>query len=237
MAEFYKRYMVIQILTSLIFNLGHAQDLIVKKDGETIHIQLDSEIRTKGFNFSLATGSLNDPIFGGNWHENGTEFIFSSKNHCWDGRVGYEYIKKNWGIGIDFACWKSLIFDDITVDGHDFSNLTYHVFFFDLAIHAIPISFKSIGFGLYGIVGLGSKYSSYTAYGSDFKGSVFNYCFGFGSRIYFFKWLSLMVEYRWIPGIDSHLVTFNKSGSKWTYGNSSINYWTKAASLGLILTI
>ena len=200
-----------------------------------INAQIFQELKLKGFYISPSIGKIYDPIIRNHEYfgSEGQEIAILTSKTCWNVRGGWEYLEKNWGVGFGLSCWGKTKLDDFL----DYSDPTYSSYYFDLTLHVIPITIKSISLGVYTFIGMGSRHTSYKQDNIKRTSSEFMYCYGVGSRIFILKWLSLFAEYRWVPGDASTPLTPTGGGWYVQSGPSVTENTTKILSFGIITNI
>lgn len=165
--------------------------------------------------------------------------------------AGYQYDFGKFGLGARAIYWHAS-FEDYTIKetfgagAQPYVNYTEPAFThisFDLLVEWIPM--KKFYLGIYGLLGMASSTESYNISGAIFPEwdghkslTEFDYSYGLGIKISPLKWVSVIVEIRWIPGDATYDMNGTTIG-KYTYytidpyDTGHIENFTKIFSAGL----
>jgi hypothetical protein len=191
----------------------------------SVNAQIFQEIRKQGFYVSLLASSIVDPLIRENVYGfPGDEISCPGSYYTWNARVGWEYLKEKWGVGIGLSDWGKVKPYSPILDNPKYTN-----YFIDFTFNYIPITIKSVSIGLKSSGALGSRKTSYQQNnGNVLRTSDFMYSLDLGLRTYINSRYSILLEYRWIPG-DRVQTTVDGVTS-----DPGIENYTKILSLGLI---
>jgi hypothetical protein len=178
---------------------------------------------------SFTYSTLSSPIFTNRGilsFEEGSEIHLKSRSSHFRGELGFEFIYQEkgsngygFGLGItrlayDFEDFQYPVSppDEYNPEPelYNYQNPQLGYFFCDLIMHAVPLA--DIPLGIYGFIGMGSEKETYhvtssnenqTWHNTDYKRSEFDYCWGLGLRLFVWRYISLIADYRRMPGVSS----------------------------------
>ena len=161
--------------------------------------------------------------------------------------VGYQYDLRTFGFGGRILYWHTSLnnFGSPEMTGSptyvNYADPAFTHITFDLIIEWICV--QKLRVGIYGFLGMGWSTESYTISGSVFPEwngqkslTEFDYTYGLGVKFSPLKLISLVAEYRWMPGDLSLDMKFLYSKGGYNYyepqGSHTANF-TTIASAGL----
>lgn len=177
--------------------------------------------------------------------------------------LGFEWIYAPVGLGLGLTNWTvkpnnfNLSFNSFgDEEGNTayYRNISIEYTFFDTTLYYIPpIRPFNTPIGIYGFLGLGTKTEKYTVslnhynffdteaeWNGGKSASLFEHSYGVGLRFFLSKYLSLISEYRWIPGVG-HCVencgTTYSDSSGHTYVTIRSDSTTEASEYSILKSI
>ncbi|MFQ5569958.1 MAG: hypothetical protein ACE5G0_09805 [Rhodothermales bacterium] len=203
----------------------------------------------------VLSSSFNQPIL--RQPSGGSELPLDQSERIWGGKVSWiPYARGIIAFEVGLVHWRANFegfqysdeftqFSDPTVYDDPSVALT----FVDLAMHVAP--WRRVPMSVYGVLGMGAekeKYRISQAAFSEWDGqknvTEFQYSYGLGLRLFPVRYVSLLAEYRWVPG-DLYFeggsrtcYHFSSSayGSWSSCGSGDTKYFTKLFSAGLIVS-